>query len=111
MDKPLATLLSLGYMNLVIKKEYNKKCIYLGETPDIYDDDSWSAAEKLFKRVWSIIKDDFPVSKGKNKNSFVINSEEFSIFTDDLMPLGIYPENISGNCLIEEIFIALKSKL
>jgi hypothetical protein len=98
-------------MKIILAKDGDKDCIYIGEIPDIYDDESWAKSELLLQKICDLIRTEFALSKGSDERSFIIESEEFSIFMDDLMPLGIYAKKASGNPTIEKIFNVLKLNL
>lgn len=94
-------------MKPVLGKDGDKACIYVGDIPNVYDDESWTKSERILQKIWEIIKSEFVVSKGNDKNSFIIESNEFFILMDDLMPIGIYTKEVSGNPIIEKIFETL----
>ncbi|MES2527025.1 MAG: hypothetical protein V4598_08045 [Bdellovibrionota bacterium] len=97
-------------MKIIVGKDGDKDCIYVGKIPDIYDDEDWKKSELLLQKVCDLIKAEFAVTKGSDESSFIIEGEEISIFMDDLMPIGIYSRNVSGNRIIEKIFHVLNQE-
>ncbi len=94
-------------MKLVLRHEDGKDSIYIGDVPDPYDDESWARSEQLLQQVCDLIRTEFGLSRGNDEHSFVIESEEFSIFMDDLMPIAIYAKKVTGNPIIKKIYEVL----
>lgn len=81
--------------------ENDKASIFIGETPDPFEDSS-----DLLIKVFSLLRMSMPIEiQNTDKGCLLIkiSGHSFSVFCDDLMPLSIHANDKASNYIIDII--------